>query len=77
MTLNALGPGETGRVAAVSGGGPLRQRLLDMGLTPGVSVRVVRRAPLGDPMEIELRGYVLSLRGDDARRITINAEANA
>lgn len=67
-------PGESGVVAAVGGEGALHRHLLDMGLTPGVKVTLIRTAPLGDPLEIHLRGYALTLRKDDAAMITLRDE---
>lgn len=61
-TLGHLRVGETARVARIDGAGALKQRLLDMGLTKGVEVHVIKVAPLGDPIEISVRGYELSLR---------------
>lgn len=61
-TLGHLKVGETARVARICGEGALKQRLLDMGLTKGVELRVIKVAPLGDPIEISVRGYELSLR---------------
>ncbi len=58
--------GESGRVTAVCGTGAVRRRLLDMGVTPGAEVTLVKRAPLGDPLEVTLRGYSLSLRKSEA-----------
>lgn len=71
MTLDCLKPGQGGQITAVEGTGALRHRLLDMGLTPGVWVTVRKVAPLGDPMELSLRGYVLSLRREEAAQIKI------
>jgi ferrous iron transport protein A len=68
-TLDRLKVNEAGRVAAVRGEPGIRQRLLEMGLTPGTRVRVVRFAPLGDPMDVEVRGYHLSLRRSEAGQI--------
>lgn len=73
-TLAQLKPGQEGTVLAVTGQGPLRRRLLEMGLTPGVRIRVQKKAPLGDPLELLLRGYVLSLRREEARSIIISRE---
>ena len=70
-TLADLKPGESAVVAAVGGTGALHRRLLDMGLTPGVRVLLQKTAPMGDPLEIHLRGYALTLRLDDARNIDI------
>ena len=71
LTLDQLQPGEVGTVVRVSAQGPLRRRMLDMGLTHGVEVRMLRLAPLGDPVEFSLRGYSLSLRRTEAQRIEI------
>lgn len=71
MTLNDLPIGKSGRITAVGGEGPLRLRLLDMGLIPRTVVQVVKVAPLGDPIEILLRGYSLTLRREDASRIEL------
>ena len=70
-SLDHLAPGERTTVAAVHGEPALRRRLLEMGLTPGVEVEAVRRAPLGDPLEVRLRGYHLSLRGAQARLVAV------
>ena len=71
MTLDQLGTGESARILAVGGSGQLRQHFLDMGLLPGTVVKLTKLAPLGDPMELLVGGYVLSLRRADARSITI------
>ena len=71
MTLRDLKAGGTGRVLAVGGEKALRRRLLDFGLTPGTAVTLKKLAPMGDPMELLLRGYVLTLRLEDAGKITI------
>ncbi len=71
MTLNELKPGKSAVVLAVNGEGALRRRLLDMGLTPKTKIFMRKVAPLGDPMEIKLRGYELTLRLEDANRIDI------
>ena len=70
-TLDSLVPGESGIIVSVGGSGALRHRLLDMGLTPGTAVRVERIAPKGDPMELYLRGYRLTLRKEDASKIEV------
>ena len=64
--------GERGRVLAILGGDELSVRLLEMGLTPGVEVALVGAAPLGDPLELELRGYRLSVRRTEAARVEID-----
>lgn len=71
MTLDKLPIGQTRRIAAVGGQGALRRRLLDMGLTPGTVVTVQKAAPMGDPIELHLRGYELTLRLEDAKEITL------
>ena len=70
-SLADLEPGAGARVAAVEEGSPIGRRLLDLGFVPGTEVRVVRRAPLGDPVEYELRGTRLCLRRSEARRIRV------
>lgn len=71
MTLKELRIGESGIIQAVGGEGALRQHLLDMGVIPGAEVTVIKYAPLGDPIEIKIHGYELTLRLDDAARIDI------
>ena len=71
MTLKELKPGKSARIAEVGGEGALRQHFLDMGLIPGCDVTVVKLAPMGDPMELMIRGYELTLRMDDAAQIRI------
>jgi ferrous iron transport protein B len=71
MHLNELRTGESATVAEVGGEGALRQHFLDMGIIPGVTVKLVKFAPMGDPMEIMIRGYELTLRLDDAAKIGI------
>jgi Fe2+ transport system protein FeoA len=74
MTLKDLAIGKSGRVVAVGGEKALRRRLLDMGITPRTVVAVRKAAPLGDPIELLIRGYVLTLRLEDAEKITIIPE---
>jgi Fe2+ transport system protein FeoA len=69
--LAELKPGERGRVAAVGGEHDAARRLMDLGLIKGTTVEVVRRAPLGDPIEVRLRGFMLSLRRSEAEHITV------
>ena len=71
MTLDKLPLGQEAVITAVGGEGALRCRLLDMGLIPKTRVRVEKIAPLGDPLELRVRGYSLSLRKEDARNITV------
>ena len=70
-TLKTLKPGQPARVVRVRGGGALRLRILEMGLTPGTPVRVRKIAPLGDPIEIQVRGCALSLRKADAALVEV------
>ncbi len=67
--LKDFAVGESGRVTKVAGEGAVRRRLLDMGVTPGARVTLKKKAPLGDPVEIELRGYSLSLRKSEAAAV--------
>lgn len=76
MTLAELEIGKSGMIQTVGGEGLLRCRLLDMGLIPKTKVTVQRIAPMGDPMEIRLRGYELTLRLEDAAKIHIVPEVN-
>lgn len=71
MTLNELKIGDSAAITAVGGEGALRCRLLDMGLTPRTVVTLWKVAPMGDPIEIHVRGYELTLRVEDARQITV------
>jgi len=71
MTLNELKIGESAVIEAVGGEGALRCRLLDMGLTPHTAVKLQKIAPMGDPIEIHVRGYELTLRIEDAKQIEI------
>ncbi len=71
MTLDQLLPGGSGIIETVGGEGALRRRLLDMGLTPNTKIMVRKVAPMGDPIELFLRGYVLTLRKEDAAKITL------
>ena len=75
MTLDRLSAGESGVITAVGGEGVLRCRLLDMGLIPQTEVTVTKLAPMGDPMELQLRGYVLTLRKEDARSIEVEVRS--
>ena len=74
MTLDELKIGHTGVITAVKGEGALRLRLLDMGLIPKTKVSLIKVAPMGDPIEICVRGYELTLRKDDARNISLAEE---
>ncbi len=75
ISLDKLRAGQRGVVVRVGGKGPAKRRMMDMGLVPGSEVKVVRVAPLGDPIEFEVKGYSLSLRKSEAREITIEVPA--
>lgn len=73
MTLDKLAIGQSAKIIAVGGEGSLRNRLIDMGLIPKTTVMLRKVAPMGDPIEIRLRGYELTLRKEDASVITVEA----
>ena len=75
VLLDRLPTGVRARVVAVAGDVALRRRLLEMGLCTATEVEVIRRAPFGDPIELRLRGYHLSLRAEQARLITVERSA--
>lgn len=70
-TLARLLPGEKGRVTGIQDDGQGMQRLMDLGVTRGTTIEVVRAAPLGDPIEVRLRGFMLTLRRAEAEHITV------
>ena len=72
MTLRELKIGETATITSVGGSGSLRQHFLDMGVIPGVQVTMVKMAPMGDPMELQIHGYELTLRLADAQQISVD-----
>lgn len=72
MTLDELKPGNSGIIKKLSIRDKLGQRLMDMGIYPGLTLHVVRNAPLEDPMEVEIDGYFISLRHDEARFIEVD-----
>ena len=71
MTLRNVGVGQTVTVSKITGVGAIKRRIMDMGLTKGTSVYVRKVAPLGDPIEVTVRGYELSLRKADAELIEV------
>lgn len=72
-TLREAAIGQTVRVKRLSGEGPVRRRIMDMGITKGVEIYIRKVAPLGDPVEVTVRGYELSLRKADAEMIEIES----
>ena len=72
--LDKIEKGETGLVKNVEGDGKVRRRLFDMGVTPGAKVTLRKKAPFGDPIEITIRGYELSLRKAEAELVNIEVE---
>lgn len=73
-TLDLLEKGETGLIKSVGGEGRIRRRLFDMGITPGTEVYLRKKAPLGDPIEITIRGYELTLRKVEANVIEVEVK---
>ena len=71
MTLKEVSVGQTVKVAKLNGEGPVKRRIMDMGITKGVEVYVRNVAPLGDPIEVTVRGYELSIRKADAAMIEV------
>lgn len=71
MTLRDVSVGQTVKVTRLNGDGPVKRRIMDMGITKGVSITVQKVAPLGDPIELTVRGYQLSLRKADAEMIEV------
>ena len=74
MTLDATPLGAPARVLSVSGDGAVALRLMQMGVVPGVSVRVIKAAPLGDPIQVQVRTYDLALRRLEAQTITVTLD---
>lgn len=70
-TLRDVQSGETVKVAKIHGEGGIKRRIMDMGITKGCSIFVRKVAPLGDPVEVTVRGYELTLRKDDARMVEV------
>lgn len=71
MTLKDVSVGQTVKVVKITGTGPVKRRIMDMGITKGVEIFVRKVAPLGDPMELKVRGYELSVRKADAEMIEV------
>ncbi|WRS27588.1 FeoA family protein [Oscillospiraceae bacterium MB08-C2-2] len=72
ITLKELKPGEKAVVAQITGQGAVRRRLFDMGITPGAEIYMRKTAPLGDPIELTVRGYELSLRKAEAEAVLVD-----
>ena len=70
-TLDELSPGQQATVKRVAGNGPVRRRILEMGVTNGARIEMVKRSPLGDPIEYKVRGFNLALRLEEARTIEV------
>lgn len=75
MELAKLRPGESGRITSIRAIGPVKRRLMDMGVLVGADVTVAKVAPLGDPIEVRIRNYSLSLRKSEAEAIGIEVKA--
>ncbi len=71
VALSELKPGEKGQIEMVAGQGAIKRRIRDMGVTTGSLVEMVRMAPLGDPIEVKIKGYHLTLRKDEAVDISV------
>ena len=72
VSLKSLADGESGVVERIELAGATKRRLIEMGITPGTRIGVLKRAPLGDPIEILLRGFSLTIRGTDAEKILVS-----
>jgi len=72
IKLNELAAGQSARVVSVGGTGRVTQRLMEMGVIPGIGVQVVKTAPFGDPIEVRLRGYSLAMRRTEAEAIEVS-----
>lgn len=73
MTLADLRPGQSGKISQINVAGALKRRLMDMGVVTGTTVRVEKVAPLGDPIEVYIKSYSLSLRKSEANKIEVEA----
>ncbi len=70
-TLADLGPSQEGVIASIEGDDGISHRLAELGFTPGITVRYIRRAPLGDPIQVGVRGFELAVRASEARRVVL------
>jgi len=73
MKLTNIPSGESAKVTAISGSNQITKRLMEMGVVPGVSVRMIKSAPFGDPLEVSLRGYHLAMRKSEADQIEVQS----
>lgn len=73
-TLDQIAVGQKAIVKKIHGQGATRRRIMDMGITKGIEIKVRKLAPLGDPLQLSLRGYELTIRKDDARKIEVEQE---
>ena len=73
-TLREMKIGESGKVVLVTGSGDIKRRIIDLGITPGASILLKKYAPLGDPMEIRVRGYSVALRKSEAVNIVVEVD---
>jgi ferrous iron transport protein A len=74
MTLTTLNDGERGKVISLNGDNAVSKRLMEMGIVPGVSLRVIKSAPFGDPLEIRVLGYNLAVRKNEANQIEVTRD---
>jgi len=75
MTLDELPLGQSAQILKLTGTAAVRRRLMEMGITPAATVQAIRRAPLGDPLDIKIRGYHLSLRRQEASAVEVITQA--
>jgi len=73
-SLINLNIGEKARIVSIQGSGAARRRMMDMGLVPGSVIETIRKAPMGDPIEFKIRGYMISLRKDEAEHIIVRRD---
>lgn len=71
MTLRDLSPGQAAKVVGINAEGGFKRRIMDMGITTGIAIKMIKVAPLGDPIEVTVRGYQLSLRKEEASSIQV------
>ncbi|MCP8305071.1 MAG: ferrous iron transport protein A [archaeon] len=74
MRLSDVEPGQKGVVVRIKGSGTTRRRIMDIGIVRGAEIKVIRRAPLGDPVELEIRDYNLTLRKKEAENVYVSLE---